>query len=168
MPGHDPAPDVAIECLLVRLTINGVEHARTVAPWISLLDLLREDLHLTGSKKGCDHGQCCPCAVLIDGQRINACLQLAVMRDGARITKIEGLAAPDSALHPVRDASIEHDASQCGYCTPGQVCSAVALLAEGRAHTEEEIRESMSGNPCRRGAYPHIVRAVQHVLAGAR
>lgn len=119
MPDHNPALDAAIEGLPVRLTINGVEYARTVAPWTSLLDLLREDLHLTGSKKGCDHGQCGSCTVLIDGQRINACLQLAVMRDGAHITTIEGLAAPDGTLHPVQDAFIEHDAFQCGYCTAG-------------------------------------------------
>ena len=119
MPDHNPALDAAIEGLPVRLTINGVEYARTVAPWTSLLDLLREDLHLTGSKKSCDHGQCGSCTVLIDGQRINACLQLAVMRDGAHITTIEGLAAPDGTLHPVQDAFIEHDAFQCGYCTAG-------------------------------------------------
>ena len=119
MPDHNPALDAAIEGLPVRLAINGVEYARTVAPWTSLLDLLREDLHLTGSKKGCDHGQCGSCTVLIDGQRINACLQLAVMRDGAHITTIEGLAAPDGTLHPVQDAFIEHDAFQCGYCTAG-------------------------------------------------
>lgn len=117
MPDHNPALDAAIEGLPVRLTINGVEYARTVAPWTSLLDLLLEDLHLTGGKKGCDHGQCGSCTVLIDGQRINACLQLAVMRDGAHITTIEGLAAPDGTLHPVQDAFIEHDAFQCGYCT---------------------------------------------------
>jgi len=168
MPDHNQALDAAIDHLPIRITINGIEHARAVAPWTILLDLLREDLHLTGSKKGCDHGQCGSCTVLIDGQRMNACLQLAVMRDGAHITTVEGLAAPDGTLHPVQDAFIEHDAFQCGYCTPGQICSAFALLTEGRAHTEDEIRESMSSNLCRCGAYPNIVRAVQHVLGGGR
>jgi len=168
MPDHNQALDAAIDHLPIRITINGIEHARAVAPWTILLDLLREDLHLTGSKKGCDHGQCGSCTVLIDGQRMNACLQLAVMRDGAHITTVEGLAAPDGTLHPVQDAFIEHDAFQCGYCTPGQICSAFALLTEGRAHTEDEIRKSMSGNLYRCGAYPNIVRAVQHVLGGGR
>ena len=164
----DASPGTFIEHLPLRITINGTEHNRQVAPWTTLLDLLREDLHLTGSKKGCDHGQCGSCTALVNGQRMNACLLLAVMQDGAQVTTIEGLAGPDGALHPLQDAFIEHDAFQCGYCTPGQICSGVALLAEGRARTEAEIREAMSGNLCRCGAYPNIVRAVQHVMEGAQ
>ena len=132
-------------------------------PWTTLLDLLRERLGLTGSKKGCDHGQCGACTVLIDGKRINSCLTLAVVRDGAEVTTVEGLASGDH-LHPMQEAFVEHDAFQCGYCTPGQICSAVALIAEGRAHTREEIRELMSGNICRCGAYTNIVDAVEDVL----
>ena len=168
MPDHSQPIDTLTDRLPIRLTINGTEHARSVAPWTTLLDLLREDLHLTGSKKGCDHGQCGSCTVLIDGQRMNACLRLAVMHDGSHVTTIEGLAGPDGTLHPVQDAFIEHDAFQCGYCTPGQICSAVALLAEGKALTQDEIREGMSGNLCRCGAYPNIVRAVQHVMEAGR
>ena len=164
MPDHS-LPSTYIEQHALRITINGTEHVRSVAPWTTLLDLLREDLHLTGSKKGCDHGQCGSCTVLVDGERKNACLLLAVMQDGADITTVEGLAGPDGTLHPVQDAFIQHDAFQCGYCTPGQICSAVALLREGRAHTEAEIREAMSGNLCRCGAYPNIVRAIQDVMA---
>jgi len=134
-----------------------------VAPWTTLLDLLREKLALTGTKKGCDHGQCGACTVLIDGKRINSCLTLAIMRDGADIVTVEGLASRDGALHPIQDAFIEFDAFQCGYCTPGQLCSAVGLLREGRARTPDEIRELMSGNLCRCGAYPNIVAAIEHV-----
>src|SRR5215213_663682 len=111
----------------------------------------------TGTKKGCDHGQCGSCTVLLDGKRVNACLVLAVVKDGSSVTTIEGLAGPDSALHPMQQAFVEHDALQCGYCTPGQICSAVGLVEEGRARTPEEIREQMSGNVCRCGAYPNIV-----------
>ncbi len=165
MPDHNaPAAAAYIEQHGITLTVNGTAHARAVAPWTTLLDLLREDLHLTGSKKGCDHGQCGSCTVLVNGERKNACLLLAVMQDGAQITTIEGLAGPDGTLHPVQDAFIKHDAFQCGYCTPGQILSAVALLNEGRAHTEEEIREAMSGNLCRCGAYPNIVHAIQDVM----
>ena len=167
MPDHNQPAASYIEHHAIRLTVNGAEHARSVAPWTTLLDLLREDLHLTGSKKGCDHGQCGSCTVLVDGERKNACLLLAVMQDGKRVTTVEGLAEADGTLHPVQDAFIEHDAFQCGYCTPGQICSAVALLDEGRARTEAEIRESMSGNLCRCGAYPNIVRAIQHVMERA-
>ncbi len=116
-----------------------------VAPWTTLLDALRDHLDLTGTKKGCDHGQCGACTVLIDGRRINSCLTLAVMKDGAEVTTIEGLAT-DGVLHPLQQAFIDHDAFQCGYCTPGQICSAAALIAEGRAKTADEIRELMSGN----------------------
>jgi xanthine dehydrogenase YagT iron-sulfur-binding subunit len=130
---------------------------------VTLLDLLRERLGLTGTKKGCDHGQCGACTVLIDGKRMNACLVLAVTRYGAEVTTIEGLGTPD-ALHPLQQAFIDHDAFQCGYCTPGQICSAAGLIAEGRARSREEIRELMSGNLCRCGAYTNIVDAIEEVL----
>lgn len=146
----------------ITLTINGVVHRLEVEPWKTLLDLLRYDLQLTGTKKGCDHGQCGACTVLVDGKRINACLTLAVMRDGAEITTIEGLAQGDR-LHPLQEAFIEQDAFQCGYCTPGQICSAVGLMSEGKAKTVDDIRELMSGNICRCGAYPQIVQAVASV-----
>ncbi|WP_138990525.1 (2Fe-2S)-binding protein [Larkinella sp. C7] len=147
----------------VKLTINGTAHHLELAPWTSLLDALREYLHLTGTKKGCDHGQCGACTVLVDGKRINSCLTLAVMKDGSDITTIEGLAG-ESGLHPLQTAFIEHDAYQCGYCTPGQICSAVGMINEGRAKTADDIRELMSGNICRCGAYPHIVDAIQDVM----
>jgi len=147
----------------VSLTINGERRQIEVAPWTTLLDLLRERLGLTGTKKGCDHGQCGACTVLIDGKRINSCLTLVVMKDGADIVTVEGLASADGALHPIQDAFIEFDAFQCGYCTPGQLCSAVGLLKEGRARTPDEIRELMSGNLCRCGAYPNIIAAIEHV-----
>ncbi len=146
------------------LTINGRTRTLEIEPWTSLLDLLREGEDLIGTKKGCDHGQCGACTVLIDGRRINACLKLAVTLDGAEITTIEGLGQP-GALHPLQAAFIEHDAFQCGYCTPGQICSAQGLINEGRAHTREEVRELMSGNLCRCGAYTNIADAVCEVLA---
>ena len=146
------------------LTINGSIRTLQVEPWTSLLDLLREGEDLIGTKKGCDHGQCGACTVLIDGRRINSCLKLAVTLDGAEITTIEGLGQPGK-LHPLQAAFIEHDAFQCGYCTPGQVCSAVALLQEGRARTVDEVKELMSGNLCRCGAYTNIVDAIRDVLA---
>jgi len=149
----------------VVLTINGTERRLEVEPWTTLLDLLRERLDLSGSKKGCDHGQCGACTVLVDDRRVNACLTLAVMLDGASVTTVEGL-AQDGQLHPVQDAFVEHDAFQCGYCTPGQICSAVGLLKEGRAHSDDEIRELMSGNLCRCGAYVNIVAAVRQVMDG--
>ncbi|UFN49968.1 (2Fe-2S)-binding protein [Roseomonas sp. OT10] len=151
--------------LPVTLTVNGETRHLRIAPWTTLLDLLREQLHLTGSKKGCDHGQCGACTVLVDGKRINSCLALAVMKDGCSVTTVEGLAGPDGTLHPLQDAFIEHDAFQCGYCTPGQLCSAAGLLEEGRATSREEIREMMSGNICRCGAYPNIVEAIGEVVA---
>jgi xanthine dehydrogenase YagT iron-sulfur-binding subunit len=150
--------------LTVTLHVNGVAKKMTLAPWTTLLDALRIHLGLTGTKKGCDHGQCGACTVLVDGRRINSCLTLAVMKDGAHVTTVEGL-AKDGALHPVQQAFIDHDAFQCGYCTPGQICSAVALIGEDRAHSGEAIRELMSGNICRCGAYPNIVAAIEQVIA---
>ena len=163
-----PDQSVISDTLPIELTINRETRRLQVAPWTSLLDLLRENLGLTGSKKGCDHGQCGACSVLLDGKRVNACLVLAATKDGSSVTTVEGLAGPDGALHPMQQAFIDHDAYQCGYCTPGQVISAVALVEEGRAHTPDEIREQMSGNICRCGAYPNIVAAIQQVLEGTR
>jgi len=147
----------------VTLVVNGAPTQLEVAPWTTLLDALREHLDLTGTKKGCDHGQCGACTVLVDGRRINSCLTLAVMKDGASVTTIEGLAA-NGELHPLQQAFIDHDAFQCGYCTSGQICSAAGLIAEGRAKSADEIRELMSGNICRCGAYPNIVAAIQQAM----
>jgi xanthine dehydrogenase YagT iron-sulfur-binding subunit len=155
-----PAEDAAAPTIPVSLHINGRDHRLSLDPRVTLLDALREHLHLTGSKKGCDHGQCGACTVLIDGRRVYSCLTLAVAAAGARVTTVEGLADGDR-LHPVQQAFIERDAFQCGYCTSGQICSAVGLLGEGRAKTDDEVREQMSGNICRCGAYPNIVAAVQ-------
>jgi xanthine dehydrogenase YagT iron-sulfur-binding subunit len=149
--------------IAITLVVNGVARKLEVAPWTTLLDALREHLDLTGTKKGCDHGQCGACTVLLDGRRINSCLTLAVMKDGANVTTIEGL-AEGSALHALQRAFIEHDAFQCGYCTPGQICSAAGLIAEGQANTVDDVRELMSGNLCRCGAYPQIAQAVVQVL----
>jgi xanthine dehydrogenase YagT iron-sulfur-binding subunit len=162
----------------VTIEVNGVRRTLAVDPRMSLLDLLRERLGLTGSKKGCDHGQCGACTVLIDGRRANACLALAVAHDGAAVTTVEGLApdgGTDGDLHPLQDAFIRHDAFQCGYCTPGQLCSAAGMLTESGpsaitadldtepALTPGEIRERMSGNLCRCGAYVNIVRAIAEI-----
>ncbi len=161
------------------LTVNGQQHDLQIDTRVTLLDLLRENLHLTGTKKGCDHGQCGACTVLVNDRRINSCLSLAVMHDGDRITTVEGL-AQDGNLHPMQAAFIEHDGFQCGYCTPGQICSAVAMLAEAKSGapsvltpyisnvqpiklTDDEIRERMSGNICRCGAYVGIVDAIRAV-----
>ena len=146
--------------LEVQLTVNGHRVAVPVEPRVTLLDLLRERLNLTGTKKGCNEGACGACTVLVDGQRMNACLALAVSCDGREITTVEGLAAPDGSLHPVQQAFIDHDAFQCGYCTPGQILSAVACIREGHATDEASVREWMSGNLCRCSAYPQIVAAV--------
>ncbi|MDQ2769204.1 MAG: 2Fe-2S iron-sulfur cluster-binding protein [Bacteroidota bacterium] len=149
----------------VTLHINGQDHTLHIAPWTTLLDALREYLDLTGTKKGCDHGQCGACTVLVDGKRINSCLALAVMHEGDQITTIEGLGTAEK-LHPLQQAFIDHDAFQCGYCTPGQICSAQGLLNEGKgkAKTEAEVRELMSGNLCRCGAYSNILSAVMEVV----
>ena len=147
----------------LRLTINGEAYTLEVESTVSLLDLLRDRLQLTGTKKGCDHGQCGACTVLVDGRRINSCLTLAVMQQGADITTVEGLADGD-ALHPLQQAFIAKDALQCGYCTPGQLCSAQGLINEGQACTRDQVRELMSGNICRCGAYPQITDAVMTVL----
>jgi xanthine dehydrogenase YagT iron-sulfur-binding subunit len=156
---------VALESPL-ELTVNGVRHSLVVDVRTTLLDLLREHLDLTGAKKGCDHGQCGACTVLVDGRRVLTCLLLAASLEGARVTTIEGLAA-DGELHDMQRAFIEHDAFQCGYCTPGQICSAVGMLEEARVEgvelDREQIRERMSGNLCRCGAYVNIVEAVAEV-----
>ncbi|KRP77279.1 (2Fe-2S)-binding protein [Pseudomonas lactis] len=151
----------------IRLTLNGQARQLNVLPWTTLLDLLREQLDLVGSKKGCDHGQCGACTVLRDGKRVNACLTLAVMCDGAELTTIEGLADGEQ-LHPMQQAFIQHDAFQCGYCTPGQICSAVGLANEGRAHDRAQIQELMSGNLCRCGAYNNIRDAIEDALPACR
>lgn len=158
-PGNLSPPDAQT----VTMTVNGEPRTLTVRPWTTLLDALRDHLALTGTKKGCDHGQCGACTVLVNGRRINSCLTLAVMNAGATVTTIEGLAA-NGSLHPLQQAFIDHDAFQCGYCTPGQICSAAGLIAEGRASTADDIRELMSGNLCRCGAYPNIVAAITQVI----
>ena len=167
------------ERIPIHLVVNGVSHTLDLVPWTTLLDALRDHLTLTGTKKGCDHGQCGACTVLVDGQRINACLTLAMMHDGREITTVEGL-SQDGQPHPMQQAFMDCDGFQCGYCTPGQVCSAVALLDEVKARqasmltegdqlapgalSEDEIRERMSGNLCRCGAYPNIVKAIHSVV----
>ncbi len=178
----EPAADAGkAETMDVTMVINGRETKLSLDPRVTLLDALREHLHLTGSKKGCDHGQCGACTVLVEGRRINSCLSLAVMHDGDKITTIEGLGTP-AKLHPMQSAFVKHDGFQCGYCTPGQICSAVAMLSEIKrgipshvsvdllgemAVSDEEIRERMSGNLCRCAAYPNIVDAVREV-AGSK
>ena len=171
-----PVDDNESPPMKVELQINGQPHSLTLDPRTTLLDALREHLALTGSKKGCDHGQCGACTVLIEGRRINSCLTLAVMHDGQSVTTIEGLAMGDN-LHPLQAAFVEHDGFQCGYCTSGQICSAIGMLAESRQGmpsyvtenltqpaaelTDTEIRERMSGNICRCAAYPNIVAAIK-------
>ena len=170
------APPTAV----VAFKVNGTTHKLELDTRTSLLDALREHLHLTGTKKGCDHGQCGACTVIVDGRRINSCLTLAVMHDGDSITTIEGLGTPDK-MHPMQDAFVEHDGYQCGYCTPGQICSAVAVLDEIKAGipshvtadltaapkvTASELRERMSGNICRCGAYSNIIDAITDVAGG--
>jgi xanthine dehydrogenase YagT iron-sulfur-binding subunit len=157
----------AIENVPCSIEINGTKHSMKIDPRITLLDLLRERLHLTGTKKGCDYGQCGACTVHVDGQRVNSCLTLAVMNDGKKVTTIEGLANGEE-LHPMQAAFLKHDGFQCGYCTPGQIMSAVACIREGHADNPDEIREFMSGNICRCGAYPNIVAAIQEVKKGGQ
>ena len=152
-----------LELCDLTLAVNGKTYTLRVESRTTLLDLLREQLSLTGTKKGCDHGQCGACTVLVNGTRMNSCLSLAVLREGAEITTIEGFASAGE-LHPLQEAFYEHDAYQCGYCTPGQICSAQGLINEGHAQTREEIRELMSGNLCRCGAYMNITQAVLEVL----
>ena len=151
----------------ISLKVNGKEHTIKVRPWVSLLDALRDRLHLTGTKKGCDHGQCGACTVLCDGKRILSCLTLATMKEGSEITTIEGI-AESNELHPLQQAFIDHDAFQCGYCTPGQICSGIGLLKEGKAKTREEVKELMSGNLCRCGANVGIIDAIMEVKEGGR
>jgi len=173
--GGLPAGAIAADRLLedatmrtspIELTINGRPERLDLDPRTSLLDVLREHLHLSGTKKGCNQGACGACTVLVDGRRINACLTLAVMHDGAEVTTIEGLATGET-LHPLQAAFIEHDAFQCGYCTPGQIVSGVACISEGHAGSPDEIRAWMSGNICRCGAYPGIVAAIAETAKGS-
>ena len=152
----------AFETTPVNMTVNGVKKQLAIEPRSTLLDVLREQLDLTGTKKGCDYGQCGACTVHVNGQRVLSCLSLAVMQEGKQITTIEGLAKGDE-LHPMQQAFIKHDGFQCGYCTPGQIMSAVACINEGHAESKEDIREFMSGNICRCGAYPNIVDAISEV-----
>ena len=160
-PGLTPAPAAGTRVTVpYTLRVNGTEHRLNLDPRTALLDALREELSLVGSKKGCDHGQCGACTVLLDGERVLSCLTLALQAQGRAVTTIEGLAAPD-ALHPMQQAFIDNDAFQCGYCTPGQIVSAVACVNEGRTTSDDEIREYMSGNLCRCAAYPNIVAAVR-------
>ena len=182
--GHPPATPSGSETpsvsnVGVSFTVNGERESLTLDPRVTLLDALREHLHLTGSKKGCDHGQCGACTVLVNGERINSCLSLAVMHEGDEITTIEGLGSPE-ALHPMQAAFVKHDGYQCGYCTPGQICSSVAMLREIEdgipshvtedlsrvAFSEREVRERMSGNICRCAAYPNIIAAIRDVHEG--
>jgi xanthine dehydrogenase YagT iron-sulfur-binding subunit len=155
------------EKIPLQIEVNGTAHSLSVEPRVTLLDLLREQLHLTGTKKGCDFGQCGACTVHVNGKRVLSCLSLAIMQDGKKITTIEGI-AKDDELHPMQEAFIEYDGFQCGYCTPGQIMSAIACIKEGHAGSEDEIREFMSGNICRCGAYPNIVDAIVGVKKGGK
>jgi xanthine dehydrogenase YagT iron-sulfur-binding subunit len=157
-----PAAETAIPALEINLLVNGSAHRLKIDPRLTLLDALREKLSLPGTKKGCDHGQCGACTVLVDGRRVNSCLRLAAMCQNSEITTIEGL-AKGNELHPMQAAFIKHDAFQCGYCTPGQICSAIGLLREGQAKNDADIRELMSGNICRCGAYQNIRAAISEV-----
>lgn len=174
---HAVSTDASGAAIPIVLQLNGAEHSTQIDPWVTLLDLLREEAHLTGTKKGCDHGQCGACTVLLDGKRVNSCLILAVSVDGSEVTTVEGLSATgvgandkafadvsQAEIDPLQQAFMDHDAFQCGYCTPGQLCSARGLISEGRAKTREEVREAMSGNLCRCGAYTNITDAVMEVL----
>lgn len=158
----DEKASAYFEKVHVKLEVNGVAHQLSVEPRVTVLDLLREQLHLTGSKKGCDYGQCGACTVHINGKRVLSCLSLAVMQDGKKITTIEGI-AKGGELHPMQEAFIKHDGFQCGYCTPGQIMSAIACVRENHANSDDEIRQYMSGNICRCGAYSNIVDAIKEV-----
>jgi len=155
----------AFETVPVKMEINGVQKQLSVEPRTTMLDMLREQLDLTGTKKGCDYGQCGACTIHVNGQRVLSCLSLAVMHEGDSVTTIEGLAKGDQ-LHPMQEAFIKHDGFQCGYCTPGQIMSAVGCINEGHAENDADIREFMSGNICRCGAYPNIVSAIKEVKNG--
>jgi xanthine dehydrogenase YagT iron-sulfur-binding subunit len=161
------APNNSAPHSVVHIKVNGVDHRTELEPRVTLLDYLRDRLHLTGTKKGCNEGACGTCTVLIDGKRMNSCLTLAVQCDGREVTTIEGI-SPGDTLHAVQAAFIKHDAFQCGYCTPGQIVSAVACIAEGHANSEAEVREWMSGNICRCAAYPQITAAVLEAAARTR
>ena len=165
MPQRDPADPRAP--LPVTLRVNGQGHQLALDARVTLLDALREHLGLTGTKKGCDHGQCGACTVLVDGSRVNSCLTLAIMAQRREVTTIEGLAR-EGALHPMQQAFIDHDAFQCGYCTPGQILSAIGCVLEGHAGSDDEIAESMSGNLCRCAAYPNIVDAIRQAADAMR
>jgi xanthine dehydrogenase YagT iron-sulfur-binding subunit len=180
-PAPQANPAASVPSSSVTLEVNGTPHTLALDNRTSLLDTLREHLHLTGTKKGCDHGQCGACTVLLDGERINSCLTLAVMHQGAKVTTIEGLGTP-AQLHPLQAAFIKHDGYQCGYCTPGQICSAVGMLGEMRGgmpshvthdlsaltvFSSEEMRERMSGNICRCAGYPNIIAAIREVAGVA-
>jgi xanthine dehydrogenase YagT iron-sulfur-binding subunit len=164
---NDEAIAAYFEKVQLDIEINGKALSLQVEPRVTLLDLLREQLGLTGTKKGCDHGQCGCCTVHVDGRRINSCLSLAVTNHGKKVTTIEGLANGDT-LHPMQQAFLKHDGFQCGYCTPGQIMSAIACIKEGHANTADEIREYMSGNICRCGAYPNIIDAIEEVKKGGQ
>ena len=167
MSTNNPGTGIHAEAHTVALELNGERRELEVQPWTTLLDLLREQLGLTGTKKGCDHGQCGARTVLLNGRRINSCLTLAVMQDGASVVTVEGL-ANGGELHPMQAAFVEHDAYQCGYCTPGQICSAIGMIGEGRAQSKEDVREQMSGNLCRCGAYPNILAAIDDAAEQTR
>ncbi|MEO6868047.1 MAG: (2Fe-2S)-binding protein [Ginsengibacter sp.] len=158
----DEKASALFEQQYLQLEVNGIAHKLSVEPRVTLLDLLREQLHLTGTKKGCDYGQCGACTVHVNGERVLSCLSLAVMQNGKKVTTIEGLANGEK-LHPMQEAFITHDGMQCGYCTPGQIMSAIACVREGHAESEDEVRQYMSGNICRCGAYPNIVDAIMDV-----